>query len=179
MFDGLIVGVVSGIVASACFSLFLLLVRPKILLSDQICKSSSEPGVYRIKIINKSKAELNNVYYNLLYCRDEGDDIKVVDEIPPRKSRLYFIDKYHYFKKDEDYALRISYDIDEQKYPLNEKSYFEFNIIANHSLSNTMKCVKKVYTQKDVLEGLFETGKSMKILRKNTIPVQTGTGISS
>ena len=173
MIDQLIIGVVSGVVASVCFSLFLIMVRPKLMISDKLCQSNDETNVYRIKIVNKSMAILNNIHYSLHYCRDLGDGIKEIEEIAPRKTKVSFIDKYSWLDKDGDYAVRISYVIDTAKYPMDDGAYLEFNIMASHSLSNTMRCVKKVYAKKDIQLGFFETGKSMKILvGKSVVPTK-------
>ncbi len=158
----LITGVVSGLVASACFFFFMLIVRPKIKIADKLCKDPENNHIYRIKVVNKSRAILNNLHYSLHYCVDKGDGIKEVEEIPPRKTTLSFIDKYRSFGKCDDYAVRISYDI--EKYVLDSNSVLEFSIMANHSLSSTMSCKKKVFRADDIQIGHYETGKSMRII---------------
>lgn len=161
MLDQLFLGVISGVVASVCFMLSLLFVKPSMDISMELCKDPENDNLYRIKVINKSRAVLNNVYYTLHYCEDFGDGIKEIQEILPRKNRMTFFDKYS--GKCEDYAVRLSYEIDLNKYPL-DRAELEFNIMACHSLSNTMSCKKQVYTKNSIKEGVFETGKSMRII---------------
>lgn len=162
MLDELIIGVISGLVATICFSLFLLIVRPKIKISEEICEDPDDVDVYRIKVINKSRVIVNNLKYSLHYCCDAGDGIKEVVEIPTRKDPLTYLDKYS--RSSDDYAVRFSYILDKRKYPLEENATLEFSVMANHSISNTMSCVKKTYTKKNIKRGVFETGKSMKII---------------
>ncbi len=159
--DQLIIGIISGIVATVFFSLFLLIVRPRIVISSEICKDPHLENVYRVKIVNKSRFILIGLNYSLYYCKDAGDGIKKIQEIPPINTSLTFLDKYTKSGPD-DYAVRLSYLIDADK--LKGGSTLEFKIMAKHSLSNTMCCKKAVYAFNNIKQGFFETGKSMKIL---------------
>lgn len=164
--NGLLIGIVSGIVASICFSLFLLLVRPRIKVSSEICKDPNEENLYRIKVVNRSRFILNNLQYSLHYCIVTGDGIKQVQELKPRKSPLSYV---HGYKKtgSTDYAVRLSFFIDQSIYPF-DNAVLEFGIMANHSLSNTMCCKKVTYTSASIQEGFFETGESMTIIRSQS-----------
>lgn len=163
--ENLIIGVISGIVASIFFTVILLLVRPKIKVSDKICCDDNH--VYRIKVVNKTCFMLTNIKYKLYYCRIHGDGITTMEEIQPRKSSpIIHVNKYSIFDKDANYAFRISYNIDFEKYPIDRNTKFEFVLIADHSLSNTTKCVNKDYCGEDIIKGVFESGQSTKIIRK-------------
>ena len=161
MIDQIIMSVITGVAASICFMLFLLLVRPNIKIATEMCKDPCYDNLYRIKVVNKSRAILNNVDYSLHYCEDAGDGIKEIREIPPRKSKMTFWDKYSW--KCEDYAVRLSYEIDPKEFPL-ENAELEFTIMAYHSFSNTMCCKKQIYKQDHIREGIYQAGKSMRIL---------------
>ena len=167
--SSIITGIVSGIIASVCFALFLLLVKPKVKISDQICveNEGEKDAVYRIKIVNCTFAMLTNLRYVLAYCEMHGDGINTIIEIAPRKSHLISIDRFNLKKDNTDYAVRISYDIDTSKYPLNDKHKLEFTFIADHSLSNTTTCIRKECFAKDIVAGVFESDKSVKIIRKH------------
>lgn len=165
--SSIIIGIVSGIIASIFFTIFLLLVRPKIKISDQICFQKNDEGiVYRIKIVNRTFAMLTNVRYTLLYYEMYGDNVNTVTEIEPLKSQLISIKRFNLKKNDTDYAVRLSYSINTQKYPLNDKCKLEFTVIADHSLSNTTRCIKKEYYPSDIVEGVFETDRSVKVIRQ-------------
>lgn len=169
MLSTIIGGVVSGVIASICFTVFLLLIKPKVRISDQICIESigNDDRVYRIKIVNHTFAMLTNLRYVLHYCKIHGDGINTVTEISPRKTPLISIDKFSLSKRNTDYAVRVSYDIDKEKYPLNDNSKLIFTFMADHALSNTTTCIKKEYFFSDIVEGVFESDKSVKIIRKH------------
>ncbi len=135
-----------------------------------------------IKVVNKSRFILNSFDYSLYYSVDGGDGIREVKEIPPIKPKLSFMNKY-VSKGFQDYALRISYNIDPDLYNADNVS-LEFNIVAYHSLSGTMICKKQIYTKSQIKQGIFETGKSMRIIVSRKVqnsnssqPVKTGATI--
>ncbi len=163
--QNLLIGVISGIVASIFFTIFLFLIKPRIKVSDKISYNGNGKKLYRIKIVNLTHFMLTNIKYKLFYCTMHGDGITTIEEIEPRKSPVIYINKFSIFDKDAEYAIRISYDIDMNKYPICENTKFEFVFIADHSLSNTTTCVKKEYTQDEIINGVFESGISTKILR--------------
>ena len=167
--DGIFIGIVSGVMASLCFSVFLFLIRPKIRLSEQICKDPGSPEsktyVYRIKVVNLTPAMLTKLKYSFQYCEEHPDGITSSTAILARCPPLLSIDKYKNKKNYTDYAVRISYEIDPLRLPVIDDVYFRFTFIACHSYSNTSLTVKKKYKSTDeILEGHFETGKSTKIL---------------
>lgn len=169
MLSSLGAGVISGIVASLCFSVFLLLIKPKVRISNEICreKETATSVVYRIKIVNHTYAILTNLKYTLHYCKMRGDGINEIIEIKPRKTPLISIDKNNLKKNNTDYAVRISYDIDLTECPLDDNCKLIFTFIADHSWSNTTKCIRKEYRQSEIIDGVFESDKSVKIIRSN------------
>lgn len=93
----------------------------------------------------------------------EGEDgLKDIKIIEPYKPPLTYMNKYS--KANTDYAVRITYLIDENQYPLTDASFFMFTFQAYHSFSNAMRIEKRTYRKENVQEGIFETGKSTKIL---------------
>lgn len=157
-------GVISGLIASGVFSMFLAMIKPKIKLSKQICLEpiSGNKKVYRIKVVNMTLSMLTNLKYSLHYHEMHGDEISTVTEIEPYKKPIVSISGYSL--KNTDYAIRLTYDIDSETYPLNDKSKLVFTFIADHALSGTTKCIKEEYTLNEIKEGIFETGKSVRII---------------
>ena len=84
----LITGVISGVVASIVVCVFLLLVRPKISVSNKACKASEgEDGTFiRIKVVNRTRSMLTNVKYVLNFCQSQGEGVHQVEVIPPCKA---------------------------------------------------------------------------------------------
>ena len=162
-------GIISGVIASLCFAIFLLLIKPRVKIAKQICidRDRKNNVVHQIKIVNRSHAMITDLKYVLYYCVMHGDGISTSVEIQPRKSRVIIIDRIRLISKNADYAARITYDIDPQHYPLNDNCKLVFMFIAKHSLSNTSKCIKREYYSKDIIEGTYESGKSVKIIRNH------------
>lgn len=165
MFCGnLITGIVSGVMASVVFLLFMLVIRPRIILSDSITVDKN--GTYKIKIVNKSRCRLSELKYDLRLCDDHGDGIVDVETIQPIKPRLDFIPKYSKKDKNSMYAIRISYKSKDGKCIINSSnSYLEFIVSAKHTLSNTYSVVSKTYKCDDIKFGIFESGKSTNVLK--------------
>lgn len=167
---GIVTGVVAGVVSSAIFFIFLALIKPKIKISKDICftpeENSSDPskGTYRIKIVNKSRVMLTNIRYIFLYVKNKVNEVNSVEEIPPLKNTLKFIDKYGSDENYSDYAVRIAFDYDPIKFPLDNGNELSFIIFAEHSRSNKSRCYKQTYTAKDIKKGKFAIGESTKIV---------------
>lgn len=159
----LIIGIIAGVVSTACFSFLLLIVKPRIKVAKEICKSEKTPNFYQIKVVNKSFFPLINLSYSLHYFEDSGDGIKRVTEIKPKFTPFQYISAFHFKEFDQDYAIRIGYEgLD--KYSL-DNGVFEFSIIASHPFSNTVKLVKVDYRKDKLIEGRYETGKSLRVIR--------------
>lgn len=162
--NNIIIGIISGIISSIIVLLILAYIKPKIKVSDEICAhldSSSPKYIYKIKVVNLTRSMLTNVHYNLYYCVMHRDDVIDLREVPPRKGPLTLIDKYN--TDNTDFAVRLSYLIDESEYPLTDNSKFQFTIYANHVLTNASVCIKKEYNKNSIFkEGIFETGASTK-----------------
>lgn len=161
----IILGVVSSVIASTVFYLWMILIKPRFIISDKIskCNTGDEKIDYMIKVVNTTRSFVTNISYSLLYCEEGEDGIKDVCIVEPYKPPLTYMNKYT--RKNTDYAVRITYKIDEKQYPLNENTFFMFTFQAYHSFSNSMKIKKQIYRQENVKEGIFETGKSINILR--------------
>lgn len=168
--SSLVTGIISGLIASLMFTIFLFLIKPKVKVAPKIIRLRREDGTYtlKVKVVNHTKAMLTNVKYALYYCDMHQDKISNFIEIPPRKSPMMFIDKHDRKDEEAQYAVRLSYDIDEGKYPLSKTQRLQFVIMADHSFSNTTTCVKKEYYDKDIVDnGVYQFGDSMLIIKYN------------
>lgn len=164
--ESIIIGIVSGVVASIIFFVAISLIKPKIKISNDICREiKADQVIYKLKIVNRSRAMLTNVKYSLLYIKDNERSVGEIFEIPPAKSILSFV--YGYNRKEDysDYAIRLTFNYDEKAYPLDDKNTkLVFTIFAEHSRSNKSACFSKTFNSKNIKQGQFETGKSTKII---------------
>ena len=157
----LITGVISGVVASVVICIFLLSVRPKIRVSEKICRDPDDGALIRIKVVNRTRFMLTNVKYVLNYCQNKSDGLHEIDAILPRKTPVEFIDKYSKSDEKAEYAIWFSYKI--PPHIDVAKGWLEFSIHASHGFSKTSACVKKKYASGDIIPGKFDEGTSMKI----------------
>lgn len=163
--ESAIIGVVSGVVSSSIFFVVMSCIKPRIKVSKLICRSvENSKVIYRIKVVNLTRAMLTHLQYSLFFYEDDGKMVSNVFKISPAKEMLTHIDAYKGNENYSDYAIRITYEFDEDKFPLNERTKLVFTIFAQHTFSNSVACVKRVYSSQNVEMGKFETGKSTKII---------------
>ncbi|MFR9146651.1 MAG: hypothetical protein ACLVJ4_08475 [Mediterraneibacter sp.] len=165
--ETVLLGVISSIIASIVFYLLMILIKPKFIISHKMSKTpvDSEYTDYMIKVVNMTRTVITNVSYSLEYCIEGPDGIIEVHTIKPLKKPLLNMDKY--CKHNTDYAIRITYRIKNEEYPLKDNTYFDFTFQAYHSFSNSLRIKKRRFVSDSVMEGIFETGKSTKILSRN------------
>ena len=160
-----LIGILSGIISSLIFFLIFFLIKPRIKISERICKEkgSNNEDLYRIKIVNKTFSMLVNMEYFLYYKTIHSDGIDSIEEIKPCKPKLKCIPKFC-FKKNEDYAVRISYSINSKERPIDNTHHLVFRIVASHQITGTIKADSVEYSEEKIQEGQFETGESTKII---------------
>lgn len=119
----IILGILSSTIASIVFYLWMVLIKPRFIISDKICKKRTKDGkiAYMIKVANTTHSFITNVSYSLLYCVEGEDGLKDIKIIEPYKPPLTYMNKYS--KANTDYAVRITYLIDENQYPLTDASF--------------------------------------------------------
>lgn len=161
--ETIIVGIISSIIASAVFYFLMILIKPRFIISDKMSKRESEGYTYyMIKVVNTTRSVITNVNYSLQYCIEGPDGIVEVQHVEPLKKPL--LNMVEYSRKHTDYAVRITYKIKNDEFPIKENTFFDFTFQAYHSFSNSLKIKKKRYGKDSVMKGIFETGKSTKIL---------------
>lgn len=163
--SSLLIGVVSGIVSSIIIYILVFKIKPKLKISGKVAKSiENGKTMYRIKILNQTRFAIYNIIYSLHYCVEQADGIIKIDEIKPAKNPLVFISPNAKDDEKDKHAVRISYEIDENNYQLDDNSYLRFTIYATHGFTNTSTYIEVTYSKKDIVKGKFETGNSLKVL---------------
>lgn len=159
-------GIISGILSSVIFWVFTNSIRPKLKIAENICLVPCANGrsVYCIKFVNHSRTMLINVNYVLQYVELSNDNVHSIEELPPCKEKLKVIDKHDRNDKDSKYAVRISYDIPNDKMPTDDNTRLRFTVFAEHPLSGATTCVTREYKSADIISGIFQTGDSLKFL---------------
>lgn len=170
MVVGIISGVISGLISSAIFFTLMYKIKPKISLSEKMCKEqmSGEKDknytLLTVKVVNLSRSLLMNVHYSMFLKRTYEDKVSDIKEIKPVKSELKAISGYS--KKDDDaaYAIVLSYKIETKLLEEKGNSKILFMLYGSHSFSNTTSYVQREYELNDIVEGVFETEKSTKVI---------------
>ena len=166
----IIIGVLSSFVASLMFLYFLNMLRPKIIISEQIAKYYNMEDVeYQIKIINKTRRNIMNVQAHLFLITPteiSGGIIEKNDEIQLRTKTLTDMAKYNDKDETANNVFRfICEENIEEDLNENKNSFLRFKISATDSLSGCTSAFSKDYKtiEKSIKEGEFEYGKSLKI----------------
>lgn len=130
----LLIGVLSGLVSSLFYFLFMRAVKPKIKVAPSIVVETTDKATnYYVKIVNKTRGDLIDVYYTFQIYSVSPDEIINIGNIKPMKSVLRHIDK-HRKSKNDTYAVRLSFS-DREKRTLSENSYLVFTFYATHAFS--------------------------------------------
>lgn len=142
----------------------MILIKPRFIIADTICKSrvNDEETDYIIKVVNTTRSFVTNVKYSLIYCIENDDGIKNIQTIEPLKTPLANMNKYT--KKNTDYAVRLTFRVRNADYPMDDRAFLMFTFEAYHSFSNAMRIKKEVYTKDYIKEGIYETGRSTKVI---------------
>lgn len=159
----LVIGIVSGLISSLVYFIAMRRVKPKLVVAESMTYSSDD-NLYSVKVVNKTKVALTNVFYSLQLHSRESRGVVNIEHIKPAKDILHHFEKYSKDDLDESYAIRITFT-DEQKLKLNTNSYLVFTIYATHSISGrTVYSQLKYSKSKVVINGFYETGLSTKVL---------------
>lgn len=162
MVQSIAAGIISGLISSCFLYVVMFQIKPKFKISEQICRGKDDK-IYRIKIVNLTHVNLIDVKYTLHAYYRSADGIADVEEVPPRKTPLEFVQAYSKGDPVCDYAVRISYDLD-NFINKDEYDFFVFTFSAKHALSGTVSFVRKEFRKEDIVCGRFQTGDSTLIL---------------
>lgn len=164
------IGVLSSIVASLMFLLFLSRLRPKIVISPQIAKGEGlkREMVYRVKVINKTGRSIINIKAQLFLVKPSvrpGGITPTAKEIPIAKGEIMELSKFDLKDKDDNYAFRFRTYEDIKELWDNRQSFLRFKIYGIDSLSGFGKVFTQDYHTKrnSIKEGDFESGNSLEI----------------
>ena len=171
----ILIGVISGLIASGVMYFVLLRIKPRMRVSDKICQVPST-DLYVVKVVNLSRSILMDVEYAMHICHRSSDGIVQIEHIQFAKPDLNFLCAYSKSDKNAEYAIRLSFRFDIESLQTDE-DYLVFTISAKHSVSGTAVFVSQKYKSSAIRCGRFETRESMTILldeptakqRSNTI----------
>ena len=168
----ILIGVLSSIVASIIFILFLRRLRPKIIISPEIAKWKTIKGerIYQIKVINETGRSIINIKAQLFLVTHRerpGGRTPATEKIPLYKSEVMELSKFDLKDTEDNHAFRFDTETDIEKLWNNEESFFRFKIYGTDSFSGFGKVFVQDYLKKEsIVKGDFHAGNSLEIKRE-------------
>lgn len=165
------VGVASSVLASIIFVLFFSRIRPRIDISEKICRSKADEGDgedFEIKIINRSRVPCVNLRAELQLVKQiivPSGYVQIWEDVELVRPNPMQIEKYD--RKDQ-YGLYAFYfrarQNLEELWADDTTSFLRLRVFATHSLSGFSKVFVRNYFKKSVLaRGEFVSGDSFEI----------------
>lgn len=163
----IISGIISGIIATLLLNHYYWNQKPKLIISDHIAKNSKNE--YRLKIVNKSKFYVTNVFIQVqLVTTVNGNGGYILNAINldiPYKM-LQIISPYDENDQSHAYAIRfvISRDL-ENIWKEDNNTYLKLIIYCSNEHNNASKLYEMKYYKKEscIKYGEFKIGESMDI----------------
>jgi hypothetical protein len=178
---GIVVGIISSLLASSIFLVVLYRIKPNILISSKISKYKNNQGkaTYQIKIANFTSRRVVDVNFSLYRvdkklasdASGQSGEIKWLKEIPlqSESKRIPELSAFNpcanrNASNSTDYACRIeTYEDIELQW--SEYSYLRFVVYATDSLSGLNRVFSKdyVFKEESLLRRQFKTGDLLEV----------------
>ncbi len=170
----LLTTVLTGFISAIFIFIALRIFRPRIAVSNQLAKHihrSRGTKVFSVKIRNRSILPLINleVEANLITAtKHNGGCLMDVKPLVFNMSAFHRLQGWRPWDSDGKYALRMSILDDLDELWESNSQHIEVTISARHPWSGLTRWFSIVYHRTDdvIVEGEFETQRSMRILRK-------------
>lgn len=168
----IIVGVLSSLLASGLFLIFISRIKPKVDVSKAIARRRNADGstAYIIKVINRRHRSVINVNARVHLITPKvvpGGIVSVTREIKLIGSNPLEITGFNRNDKEASFAHRFMiYENLDDLWEDDERSYLRFRMFASDSLSNFGKVISQDYHTKrnTIKDGDFEKGNSFTIV---------------
>ncbi len=159
-------GIISGIIATVLLNHYYWHITPKLEISNDISKN--EKGEYRIKIINKSKFYVTNIFIQVQLVKisigNGGNILNAINlDIPYKK--LQIIDPYDKNNLNAPYAIRFVLPSNlEELWKEDTNTYLKLIIYCSNEHNNASKLYEHIYYKKTCIKnGNFKFGESLEI----------------
>ncbi|MGK7900924.1 MAG: hypothetical protein AB4352_05820 [Hormoscilla sp.] len=165
-------GVISGLITSTLIYQIVSRFKPNVEISPEISKDQEGDGrvLYRIKVINRTKADIVNIRAQLHLLKRGGQDVQVKGGLVVKNQKLelkqsdpLFIEKYSAKDPKANYAYRfITYEELSEKWD-RDTQRLRFRIICTHAFTGVTKFFEKEYDYYNIKNGNFCKGDSFEI----------------
>ncbi len=179
--DTILTGVIAGVIAAFVFFLIMQSVKPRIKISDKICRTmvpSSENGItkkFMMKFYNLTWSNIEDVSIDLFLMEDyfngSAKDFKA-KRLNLRVTNFKFISgtKSKHFSKDiwnNCVKFTILDDLDKM---WGKKDWLHLQITSYHATSGKRKVFIQKFTSTSCIEdGIFDSGQTFKIIQDEII----------
>lgn len=161
-------GLISGVVASLLFYLYMRKMRPKIFICDDIALSNNEEGpFYGFKLYNESKKydvlDLRFELFIITPFNSHGGRNYKIDKLKLKREHIMSLSKCSKEnEKEGSFALVMTTREDLETLWNKDSQILEFHVHARHSFSGaTHSFSKKFYTKStSIKQGMFTFGKT-------------------
>lgn len=168
LMTNILIGVVSGIVASITYAFCKALLRPRIDIWDFVCVNRNNDGrrFVVVKLVNRSRVRVVDINCRMQYYQRLSDGSYRSIELDPIFTTQPAFERYVNDNNERNaaslYAVQIGYWIADDNVRLAPEDKFVFSFMGTHSVSGTTiyKTVEfSCANSKDVLENKkFKTG---------------------
>jgi hypothetical protein len=169
IFEELIVGLISGIVASFAFFIMLRLWLPRLSISAEIAKEQlGGKQHFTFKIVNKSRRALINVHVQAQLAElkgAEGGQLFVTHAIPIKRDRVFHVGGFSRRDIRADYAIRFATEQDIEAMWVDESALVRFRVIATDEISGLSRAfLKEFHTKRHCIKsGSHGFGSSLSV----------------
>lgn len=170
MFDGfpssIISGIISGIIASILLNWYYWNNKPRLKISELIAVNSE--GEYHIKIINKSRFYVTNIYIQIqliTVSNGNGGTILNTYNIDFPSDKIKIINPYKKSDNNASYALQFTFSKNlEDIWKEDEHTYLKLILYCSNEHNNSSKLFEQIYHKKKCIKhGTFKFGDSLEI----------------
>jgi len=174
--EAILGGIISGLIASGLFFVFLKVFVPRVKISDKIIKSRGSKGgiKYKIKIVNRSRLMgLTSVdyYFDRVRGREDGGDDEYTSSLKldtkhDEKIERGYLDRRRAKKEGKPSSFFRVYCLqkNDMETPLEDGHLFRLRIYAVNAFSGTGKTYVREYTADDIVDDAeyeFNNGASV------------------
>jgi hypothetical protein len=169
-YQSIFIGVLSSLIASFLFLAFLFVLRPKLVISECIARTTHDGAkVFIIKMVNRTWWKLYDIHAELAHVKFEnatGGQNVYSQRLNLLKSHIWSINCLHSWRTDvnAEYAV-LFVCLDDLDTLWSSDTMIEFRIMARHSFSGFSGIYRRRFykPRSAIKDGSFKFGNSLDI----------------
>jgi len=168
-YRSVIVGLLSSIVASFLFLFLMLMMRPRLAISESIARVTFDgKKAFIIKIINKSWWRLYDLHAEFAHIKlrnATGGQNVYLTRLKLLNNHVWCINSVHGWRDNNAEYAMLFVCLDDLDTLWTNDTMIEFRVMAKHSLSGFNRLMKRRFykSQSSIRDGSFKFGNSLEI----------------